>query len=53
MLLPRLAALSEVAWSNTNRTSYESFVQRISTALLPLYAERGYIWAPYAFEGIE
>ena len=53
MLLPRLAALSEVAWSNTNRTSYESFVQRISTALLPLYAERGYIWAPFAFEGIE
>ena len=53
MVLPRLAALSEVAWSNANRTSYEEFLQRISTALLPLNAERGYTWAPYAFEGIE
>ena len=53
MVLPRLAALSEVAWSNTNRTSYEAFVQRISTALLPIYAERNYVWSPYAFNGIE
>lgn len=53
MILPRLAALAEVAWSNTNRTSYEEFVQRLSTALLPRYTARGYRYAPYAFEGIE
>ena len=53
MVLPRLAALAEVAWSNTNRTDYDAFVARLSTALLPLYMARGYRYAPYAFEGIE
>ncbi|MBR5055988.1 MAG: family 20 glycosylhydrolase, partial [Bacteroidales bacterium] len=53
MLLPRLAALAEVAWSNENRTDYEDFVKRIETALLPIYESRGYNYSTYAFEGIE
>ena len=53
MALPRMAALAEVAWSNENRTSYEDFVKRIETALLPIYESRGYNYSTYAFEGIE
>ena len=50
MLLPRLAALAEVAWSNEHRTSYDNFVQRIETSLLPLYDAVGYNYATYAFQ---
>ncbi len=50
MLLPRLAALSEVAWSNENRTSYDDFVDRIKISLLPLYEKAGYNFATYAFQ---
>lgn len=49
MELPRLAALAEVAWSNENRTEYDDFVRRIWKALLPVYDERGYKYADYAF----
>ncbi len=52
MDLPRMAALAEVAWS-AERTSYQNFVDRVQTALLPLYEERGYNYAPFAFEGID
>jgi hexosaminidase len=53
MALPRLAALAEVAWSNDNRTDYDDFVDRIVNGLLPIYDERGYNYAPYAFKDIE
>ena len=53
MVLPRMAALAEVAWSNANRTDYDAFVERLSTALRPLYDARGYHYADYAFRGIE
>ena len=53
MALPRLAALAEVAWSNGNRTEYDDFVDRIVRSLLPIYDERGYNYAPYAFKDIE
>ncbi|MGM9787758.1 MAG: beta-N-acetylhexosaminidase, partial [Candidatus Cryptobacteroides sp.] len=50
MLLPRLAALSEVAWSHSHRTSYENFVERIETSLLPLYDSQNYNYSTYAFQ---
>ena len=53
MVLPRIAALAEVAWSNENRTSYEVFLKRIEAGLLPVYESRGYNWSTYAFDGIE
>lgn len=53
MVLPRAAALAEVAWSCGNRTSYEDFVSRVETVLVPEYKARGYNYAEYAFEGIE
>ncbi len=52
-LLPRLAALSEVAWSPKERESYADFVDRCRYALLPLYATSGWHWAPYAFADYE
>ena len=48
-LLPRLAALSEVAWSTGERERYEDFLERCRCAMLPLYAEFGWKWGPYAF----
>ena len=53
MVLPRFAALSEVGWSLDNRTDYEPFVQRVEAGLLPIYQQRGYRYADYAFQGIE
>ena len=53
MELPRLAALSEVAWSLDNRSEYDVFVSRLERSLLPIYRERGYNFADYAFKGIE
>ena len=53
MELPRMAALAEVAWSLDNRTEYADFLSRIEKGLLPIYQERGYNYADYAFKGIE
>ena len=53
MVLPRMAALAEVAWNPEGRTGYNAFVGRIEKALLPIYCERGYHYADYAFKGIE
>ena len=53
MELPRIAALAEVAWSLDNRTEYDDFVQRIWKALIPIYVERGYRFADYAFNECE
>lgn len=49
MALPRLAALAEVSWSTSRRTSYSDFVARITKALLPIYKASGYNYADYAF----
>ena len=51
--LPRLAAAAEVAWSPAGRESYANFLDRCRYALLPLYAEAGWHWAPYAFADYE
>ena len=48
MLLPRLAALSEIAWS-AKRDDYDSFLARIRYGLIPSYQYFGLIYAPYAF----
>ena len=53
MELPRMAAISEVAWSLDHRTDYTDFLSRIEKGLLPIYDARGYRYAAYAFEGIE
>lgn len=52
MDLPRFTALSEVAWSE-NKTSYDDFLARVSASMVPVYEYFGYVYAPYAFEGIE
>lgn len=49
MDLPRMAALCDINWSNSRRTSYEEFVERVRAALLPIYKTRGYNYADYAF----
>ena len=51
MLLPRLAALSEVGWAYP-RKNYESFSVRMHT-LRNLYDKEGYRYAPYFFNGIK
>lgn len=48
MLLPRLAALSEVGWAY-DRKDYDSFKTRISS-LRGIYELSGYKYAPYLFE---
>lgn len=48
MLLPRLAALSEVAW-NKEKDSYEQFLIRLRNAMLPVYEYHGWVYAPFAF----
>ena len=50
MVLPRIAALAEVSWSTSNRSSYEEFVERCRKALLPVWESRGYNYADYAFQ---
>ncbi|MCQ2116114.1 MAG: beta-N-acetylhexosaminidase [Bacteroidales bacterium] len=52
MDLPRFAALSEVCWSES-RGDYDEFVKRVQASLVPLYEYKGYVYAPYAFKGIE
>ena len=49
MVLPRLAAVAETAWS-PRKSDYGAFVERLREALLPLYRMRGYRYAEYAFE---
>lgn len=49
MDFPRIAALSDINWSNSRRTSYEEFVERVRAALLPIYEARGYNYSDYAF----
>ena len=51
MVLPRLAALSEVGWTYENR-NYDDFARRLHL-LRKLYDKCGYKYAPYFFNGIE
>ncbi|MEG1699773.1 MAG: beta-N-acetylhexosaminidase [Alistipes sp.] len=51
MILPRIAALSEVGWAY-DRKDYNNFVERLPV-MLPIYEAAGYHYAPYLFEGIE
>ena len=51
-LLPRLAALAEVAWSYGHK-DYEDFVTRAKELLPGLYERLGYRYAPYLFEDVE
>lgn len=53
MLLPRLAALSETAWSYDRKDLYEDFEIRAKAVLPKLYDQYGYHYAPYFFDGIE
>ena len=48
-VLPRMAATAEIAWGQSRRTDYNAFVNRVKTALLPLYEENGWKYADYAF----
>lgn len=50
MLLPRLAAMAEIAWHGHAATSYEKFIERMEKSILPIYEAEGYRYAPYEFE---
>lgn len=49
MVLPRMAALAEVQWSNPEQKDYERFLQRLQP-LLDLYRSLGYNYAPYILD---
>lgn len=51
MDLPRFAALSEVSWSES-KDSYDEFLSRVTASMKPLYEYFGFIYAPYAFNGV-
>lgn len=51
MMLPRLAAFSEVAWSGSRRGGYTDFLRRLSV-MLDLYGKMGFDYAPHFF-GLE
>ena len=51
MLLPRLAALAEVAWS-CDRRNFPDFSRRLFR-LKELYDQEGYHYAPYFFNGTD
>jgi hexosaminidase len=53
MLLPRLAALAETAWSYDRKDTYEEFAKRARTILPDYYNSYGLYYAPYFFQGIE
>ena len=48
MLLPRLAATAEIAWSR-HKTDFFAFRARLRNSLLPIYEARGYNYADYEF----
>lgn len=50
MALPRLAAVAEVAWSGSHKTSYANFFSRVKKVLIPQYEEHGFNYARYEFE---
>lgn len=48
MMLPRLAAFSEVAWSGNRRGEYEDFLRRLPV-MLDLYKKAGFVYADHFF----
>ena len=48
MVLPRLAAVAEIAWSS-HKSTYDEFADRLGRTMLPLYRMYGYRFAEYAF----
>jgi len=50
MELPRIVALAEIAWSNTNRVDYGTFVADINKALVPIWQSRNYNYSTYDIE---
>lgn len=50
MLLPRLAAMAEIAWHGCAATPYCKFVERMENSMLPIYEAEGYNYARYEFE---
>lgn len=48
MVLPRLAAVAEIAWSS-RKSTYDEFADRLGRTMLPLYRMYGYRYAEYAF----
>lgn len=50
MVLPRMAALSEVGWA-CDRKNYPDFLRRLP-AMVAVYDAEGYRYAKYLFEGI-
>lgn len=49
MIIPRIAALSEVQWTNENKKDYNNFLIR-AQKLKPIYDVNSYSYAPYLFE---
>lgn len=49
MILPRLAALSEVQWSTPERKDYRNFTDRLPH-LLNIYGQKGYNYATHVFD---
>jgi hexosaminidase len=52
MILPRLSALAEVAWSKEKK-NYDNFLSRMEKAMIPTYKYHGFVFAPFAFDGTE
>lgn len=53
MLLPRLAALAEIAWAYDRKEPYEVFAKRAKALLPDFYGNHGLHYAPYFFEDVE
>ncbi|MCM1484406.1 MAG: beta-N-acetylhexosaminidase [Muribaculaceae bacterium] len=49
LILPRLAAVSEAAWTPQEKRSYDSFLERIR-GHEPIYRARGYNYAPHVMK---
>ena len=52
MDLPRLSALSEVAWGRYG-ADYGDFMHRLASSMKAMYEYYGWIYAPYVFDGVK
>lgn len=48
-MLPRLAALAQVAWNPEGRETYSKFLDKLKKSIVPVYKEDGLNYADYAF----
>lgn len=48
MLLPRLAALSEIQWTDPKQKDYPSFLKRLGN-MIAIYKEKGYNYAKHVY----